>query len=139
MCVLVASGDIAGAWQNNYVDDFVHSWVQVNISEPMYLKEVSVYETFFPGSVVDVSAFMQETNSYQKLWEGETQIVLLNPDASKRASGIANKKLCPSIYKSRQLLINLDLFSTDYWAGIDAVRVTGTRTLNSDVVTNPNR
>eukprot|EP00301_Raphidiophrys_heterophryoidea_P027401 c9640_g1_i1.p1 GENE.c9640_g1_i1~~c9640_g1_i1.p1 ORF type:complete len:1251 (-),score=390.94 c9640_g1_i1:217-3969(-) len=132
-------GDLGGAWQPLESGDFVHSWVEINITTPVYITSVHVYETWHPGSLMRVSAYIEELQEWRVLWAGESQVPLLNPDPTVTKSAISTVDLCPSIYKSRWLHFDLDLTSPQYWTAWDAVRVSGSLIQKSQVVMNPQR
>eukprot|EP00301_Raphidiophrys_heterophryoidea_P023534 c7388_g1_i1.p1 GENE.c7388_g1_i1~~c7388_g1_i1.p1 ORF type:complete len:954 (-),score=239.38 c7388_g1_i1:124-2985(-) len=132
-------GDLAGAWQPQQSGDFSKQWIQINISQAVYVSTIHVFETWHPGSLVRVKAYAEESQSWHVLWEGETQVPLLNPDPTVHTSGVSSPDMCPATTRTRQLYFDLDLSSDQYWAAWDAVQVSGSVLQRENMVLHPDR
>ncbi|XP_046547047.1 uncharacterized protein LOC124257101 [Haliotis rubra] len=58
-------GDIQGTWCANFIDD--KQWIAVGISEPMFVDQVYIYETFHAGGLQNLSV-RDTSNTWHLVW-----------------------------------------------------------------------
>ncbi|XP_048237179.1 uncharacterized protein LOC125372143 [Haliotis rufescens] len=109
-------GDDPNAWASAEWTGI--EWIEVQISQSLYITKVDIYETYHAGGVKRVSAWNPSTSSWDVLWQVSAVSVLA-------ASRIFSPPIQTPTYKTDQLRIEVDCGPAQHWVELDAVKVTG--------------
>ena len=130
------AGDLDGAWQPFYGTHgevvgeegdipFVEQSVTVEVTTPVYLRQVSVYETYHPNCISEVWAKDHDDPSapFVKVWSR-----LVPPPPTPMEALIANVDditVCTTAFRTKFVKLVIQIESENNWYAIDAVSVQG--------------
>ncbi|XP_048238912.1 uncharacterized protein LOC124148197 [Haliotis rufescens] len=115
-------GNTDKAWCPAHRNDA--QYVELGISEPIYITEIHIYEVFKCGGVKSLSVRDPNSN-WMVLWRTPA-IELIE------TSRILIPNFMPPAFTSDAIRIDLDLGTANAWSEFDAVRVVGTRIRTRD-------
>jgi len=128
-------GDNVLAWAAATTD--TAEWMEVQFDEQVFVTRVEVFENFNPGHVSRIAMQREEdaaSTNWETVWSG-TPAAAVPSVAGTRAS-VFVPNICSLPFPSRR--VRLEIASTGpSWAEVDAIRLTGTRALALNVVTDP--
>ncbi|XP_071109668.1 uncharacterized protein [Haliotis cracherodii] len=110
------------AWRPEHLNDA--QYIELGISEPIYIIEIHIYEVFKCGGVKSISVRDPNSN-WMVLWRTPA-IELIE------TSRILIPNFMPPAFTSDAIRIDLDLGIANDWSDLDAVRVVGTRIRTRD-------
>ena len=108
-----AAGDFQTAWAS-LLPDGGPEWLQVEFPKPVVLGEVRIRETFNPGAISKIMAFLNQEEVL--LWEGEANAMPAPADMVVKPD---------SRVLSNRIKIYLDTTRVQGWNEIDAVELVG--------------
>ncbi|XP_067658118.1 uncharacterized protein [Haliotis asinina] len=108
-------GDIEGTWCANFIDD--KQWIEVGISEPMFVDQVYIYETFHAGGLRNMSV-RDTSNNWHLVWTTPqitdiTQSRIFSPEFQS-----------PS-FKVTGFRLHVDMTVAGGWVQLDAMLAVG--------------
>lgn len=109
-------GDIAGAWAPHSSRGH-HEFIELNFDVAVYVAAIEIYETYCPGSIVEISALNPDGNHWESMWRGTA-----SPTVTAR-SRIFSPALVAPPYLVASVRIDLDTRGSRSWSEIDAVRL----------------
>lgn len=111
-------GDIQTAWASRYPDEMVEL-LAISFDTAQYVNNVSIYETFNPGAVSEVSVRNKEDGSWMTVYEGGIELGL------KAASRIMEINFTTTSFLVDAVRINISSVLVEGWNEIDAVSISG--------------
>ena len=109
------AGDITTAWASA-TPDGCKAWVELDFAKPVAPSRIEIYETYNPGAVYQVSAFIDGTET--RLWKGK------DPTSTQVAMGVSHIALKTKSPISK-VRIYIDSPAVAGWNEIDAVSLIG--------------
>ena len=107
-------GDNQTAWASTTEDDS-KVWIELVYEAPMKATEIQIYETYNPGAVYQVSAFVDDKEI--RIWKGK------DPTTPDQRMGISKIPLKADLEEFSRIRIYLDSPRVAGWNEIDAVGV----------------
>lgn len=105
----------------NYGKIISHDFIDITFDDAVYPFQVSIYETYNPGSVVRIWAgSLTGEKKWVLLWEGESQVVGHKPR-------IFTPPIRPLDFPTRLLRLEFDHTKLEYYTELDAVLLVGTK------------
>ena len=133
-----AAVDGAGTWSSSGAGH-TSQWVEVFWDEPVVATQVSLFETWSPGGVVEILAkrFGESNSSWEVVYRGNNRMAEHCPDQPKTAlcAGITTYQLCPKSYMTNHLRFHLELDSPQRYIAVDAILLQGESRPRSNVIT----
>eukprot|EP00736_Rhodelphis_marinus_P011734 Rmarinus@m.21292 len=112
----------AFAWSDQEYTPGVGSFIELGLAYAVYPTQVTLYETYHPGSVVRLSVsdtYNGPDTEWYSIWEGASDLAVLSSDVAREWS-IPH---CPFLHPMSYLRLDLDLSLHPGQEQIDAVRV----------------
>ncbi|KAM7303011.1 hypothetical protein ISCGN_018519 [Ixodes scapularis] len=94
-------------------------YLEVGFDYEMYPKDIKVYETYNPGSIVRILALDSIKKRWKEIWAGR-------PTKGSEGSVIFKPSLTGATFPTRSLRLEFNQAHLDYYAQIDAVLLGGT-------------
>ena len=140
------SADAAGSWQPYYGKHgefleetgelpFTSQTITVEVETPVYLSQVTVYETWSPNRVMEVHAKDHDGGAgapWIRVWARSGPP--LGSDASTLLASVEDFLVCSVSFRSKFVKLIIKIESEDHWYAIDSVSVVGVEQLASNVV-----
>mmetsp|Transcript_29388 Transcript_29388/g.32665 ORF Transcript_29388/g.32665 Transcript_29388/m.32665 type:complete len:1191 (+) Transcript_29388:13-3585(+) len=126
-----AYGDIPTSWAPSGPNRA--EWVEVTFTESVFPQQIEIYETYYPGNVVDVLVFNEEVNRWLSISNPETNENLFISGQSR----VFSPNICPIPFKTRKVRIETQPGGEGAFVEFDAVRLWGTSQIDSSIVTDP--
>lgn len=130
------SGSNTRAWSPVPRPGYSQEWVRLLFRQPVWAQTVVVYQTFNPGSLIEVRGAPEplgdqgESSEWVTLWRGERY----NTDPNRMPCDALELKCDPGAASQSgvrviELIVDTTGWSEDFWSEFDAVKLIGTPAL----------
>ena len=111
-------GDQMTAWAAGSADDQAET-LELTFDQEVVPTGIEIYETYNPGAVVLIEAFDPNADSWEVLWEGES-------DTAGEEAAVFSPELTPVEFATNRIRLTIDEPLVTGWNEIDAVLLIGT-------------
>ena len=138
-------GDKNGAWQPNSGEHdglpFTDQSVDLTMDEPVFVRSVTIYETWSPNRVMEVLAFKQgdfdsDKGDWVSIWARINPSQSTPPSSTQAA--VEDVILCQTRFMAKSIRLRIEIESEGHWYAIDAVGIVGVHDQGGNVVTGEN-
>ena len=104
------------SWASSTIDGI--QWLEVGFDTSVTPTQINIYETAYPGQVVNVEV-RDESGNLQTVWTGETYV-------DDQCPRVFTVDVTGVDYKVTAVRVSLDQSAANYWSELDAIELVGT-------------